>query len=161
MVIDAIDKAAGLSPDDELFRARRFRPEFVQGAEECRISVLHPAHDQGLAPILRVALARRMAALNGDAALVEQFDTQLAQLDATGQLLAVAQGETALKEPLATIARHADLVTLTPKKAQASDIALLAQAGLSNPQIVALSELIAFVNFQTRVATGLRLMRSS
>ncbi|MER8457124.1 hypothetical protein NKH89_26905 [Mesorhizobium sp. M0923] len=76
-------------------------------------------------------------------------------------LRAVAQGETALEEPLATIARHADLVTLTPKKAEASDIALLAQAGLNNPQIVALSELIAFVNFQTRVATGLRLMRSA
>jgi uncharacterized protein YciW len=37
----------------------------------------------------------------------------------------------------------------------------LQQAGLNNAQIVALSELIAFVNFQTRVAAGLRLMRSA
>ncbi|MES0067964.1 hypothetical protein NKJ73_19325 [Mesorhizobium sp. M0074] len=161
MVIDAMDKAAGLSPDDTLFAARRFRPEFVQGAEECRISVLNPAHDQGLAPNLRVALARRMAALNVDATLLNEYDMQLAQLDPTEQLLAVAQGETDLIEPLATIVRHVDLITLTPKKAEASHIALLEKAGLNNPQIVALSELIAFVNFQTRVATGLRLMRSS
>ncbi|MER9210456.1 hypothetical protein NKI54_00040 [Mesorhizobium sp. M0663] len=156
-----MDKAAGISPADALFAARRFRPEFVQGAEECRLSVLQPANDQGLAPNLRVALASRMAALNADPVLMAEYDVQLAQLGPTEQLGALARGETDLEEPLASIARHVDLITLTPKKAQASHIALLAQAGLSNPQIVALSELIAFVNFQTRVATGLRLMRSS
>ncbi|MES0041841.1 hypothetical protein [Mesorhizobium sp. M0091] len=160
-MIDAMDKAAGLSPDDALFAARRFRPEFVRGAEECRLSVLQPANDQGLAPNLRVALARRMAALNADPVLMAEYDVQLAQLGPTEQLLALAQGKTDLNEPLATIARHVDLITLTPKKAQASHIVLLAQAGLNNPQIVALSELIAFVNFQTRVATGLRLLRSA
>lgn len=160
-MIDAMDKAAGLSPEDALFATRRFRPEFVQGAEECRLSVLRPANDQGLAPNLRVALARRMAALNADPILMAEYDVQLAQLEPTEQLLALARGETDLEEPLATIARHVDLITLTPKKAEASHIALLAGAGLNNPQIVALSELIAFVNFQTRVATGLRLMRSA
>ncbi|MER8817116.1 hypothetical protein, partial [Mesorhizobium sp. M0965] len=136
-----------------------FRPEFVQGAEECRLSVLQPANDQGLAPNLRVALARRMAALNADPVLMAEYDVQLAQLGPTEQLRALARGETDLDEPLATIARHVDLITLMPKKAEASHIALLAAAGLNNPQIVALSELIAFVNFQTRVATGLRLLR--
>lgn len=160
-MIDAMDKAAGLSPDDALFAARRFRPEFVQGAEECRLSVLQPANDQGLAPNLRVALARRMAALNADPVLMAEYDVQLAQLGPTEQLLALARGEADLEQPLATIARHVDLITLTPKKAEASHIALLAQAELNSPQIVALSELIAFVNFQTRVATGLRLLRSA
>ncbi|WP_246673072.1 MULTISPECIES: hypothetical protein [unclassified Mesorhizobium] len=100
-----------------------------------------------------------MAALNADPVLMAEYDVQLAQLGPTEQLLSLAWGETGLNEPLATIARHVDLITLTPKKAEASHIALLAQAGLNNPQIVALSELIAFINFQTRVATGLRLMR--
>ncbi|MER8459653.1 hypothetical protein [Mesorhizobium sp. M0199] len=158
-MIDAMDKAAGISPNDALFAARRFRPEFVQGAEECRLSVLQPANDQGLASNLRVALARRMAALNADPVLMAEYDVQLAQLGPTEQLRALARGETDLDEPLATIARHVDLITLMPKKAEASHIALLAAAGLNNPQIVALSELIAFVNFQTRVATGLRLLR--
>ena len=160
-MIDAMDKAAGLSPDDAVFNARRFRPEFVEGAELCRISVMRPANDQGLAPGLRVALARRMAALNADEALILVYDAQLAGLDPSHQLQALARGATDLKEPLATIARHADLITLTPHRAEASDIARLAEAGLDNPQIVALSELIAFVNFQTRVAAGLRLLRSA
>jgi uncharacterized protein YciW len=54
--------------------------------------------------------------------------------------------------------RHVDLVTVTPREATSDDISRLSKAGLSNAQIVALCELIAFVNFQTRVATGLRLM---
>lgn len=160
-MIDAIDKAAGLSPDDALFTARRFRPEFVDGAEACRLSVLQPANDQGLSPDLRLALAYRMAVLNADAALTEEYGGHLARLDPAGQLSALAQGKEDLDEPLATIARHVDLITLTPDKAEARHIALLAEAGLNNPQIVALSELIAFVNFQTRVATGLRLLRSA
>ncbi|MGK6316614.1 hypothetical protein [Neorhizobium sp. DT-125] len=160
-MIDAMDRVAGLSPDDAIFKARRSRPEFVQGTELCRLSVLQPASDQGLSVGLRAALARRMAALNADQVLVADYDAQLADLDPADDLLALAQGKLNLDEPLATIARHADLITLTPSKAEATHIALLAQVGLTNPQIVALSELIAFVNFQTRVAAGLRLLRSA
>lgn len=160
-MIDAMDKAAGLSQDDPVFEARRFRPEFVQGAELCRLSVLQPAADRGLSPALRVAIARRISALNADQVLVADYHAQLLDLEPTESQLALANGDTAREEPLATIARHVDLVTLAPGDAQASDIARLSDAGLDNPQIVALSELIAFVNFQTRVAAGLRLMRSA
>lgn len=160
-MIDAMDKAAGLTPDDAIFSARRFRPEFVQGAELCRLSVLTPEHGLGLSTGLRIALARRIAALNVDHVLVADYGAQLTALQPSDELLALANGATDLGEPLATIGRHVDLITLSPIKAQASDIARLVEAGLGNPQIVALSELIAFVNFQTRVATGLRLMRSA
>lgn len=160
-MIDSMDRAAGLSPDDAIHGARRFRPDFVKAAELCRSSVLTPAIDLGLATSLRVALARRMAALNKDATLVAHYDEQLSGLQPTQDLLAVANGATDLGEPLATIVRHVDLVTMTPGRAERSDIERLVAAGLDNPQIVALSELIAFVNFQTRVATGLRLLRSA
>lgn len=159
-MIDAIDLAAGLSPHDKLFSTRRFRPEFVEGAELCRRSVLTPSNDQGLAADLRIALARRMAALNDDQPLIAEYDAQLAAGKPSAQLLALASGAIVTAQPLAAIARHVDLITLRPSAATADDITRLEQAGLNNPQIVALSELIAFVNFQTRVATGLRLMRS-
>jgi uncharacterized protein YciW len=160
-VIDAIDKAAGLTPDDTVFQARRARPEFVEGAELCRLSVLTPQHGLGLAADLRIALAQRIAALNADQALTDEYGRQLAALDSSPSVQALAQGSSELPEPLATMARHVDWVTLTPAQAQKSDITRLEEAGLSNPQIVALSELVAFVNFQTRVAAGLRLMRLS
>ncbi|QLK63622.1 hypothetical protein GE278_22845 (plasmid) [Enterobacteriaceae bacterium Kacie_13] len=158
---DAIDKAAGLSPEDALYATRRFRPEFVDGAELCRLSVLQPANDQGLAADLRLALAQRIAALNADHSLVQDYAAQLAQSQPTPPVLALAAGETHLAEPLATIARHVDVITLTPASADVGDIRRLESAGLTSPQIVALSELIAFVNFQTKVAAGLRLMELS
>lgn len=158
-MIDALDQAAGLAADDEIFTARRFRPEFVTGAEQCRQSVLSPEDDLGLSPALRVALARRMVALNADQPLLDDYDAQLSRLSPDADLLALARGESELAEPLAALARHADFITLTPAGATLSDITRLQQAGLSSAQIVAISELIAFVNFQTRVAAGLRLMR--
>lgn len=157
-MIDAIDQAAGLSPSDTLYQARRFRPEFVEGAELCRVSVLTPDDDQGLTTHLRVALALRMAILNADEKLVDQYKTQLAALNPSPELLDLAEGANDLPQPLRAIARHADFVTLTPAEAVAADITRLEEAGLNNGQIVALSELIAFVNFETRVVTGLRLM---
>lgn len=158
-MIDAMDKAAGLTPDDALYKTRRARPEFVEGAELCRLSVLTPQHGLGLSSDLRFAVAKRIAALNHDSILTEEYDQQLRALTPTEDLLALADGNCELPEPLLTICRHVDLITQSPSDAKAAHIALLVEAGLSNPQIVALSELIAFVNFQTRVATGLRLMR--
>nr|WP_205298920.1 hypothetical protein [Pantoea communis] len=161
VVSDAIDQAAGLTPEEALYQTRRLRPEFVEGAEACRVSVLAPEEDQGLPADLRLALAQRMAVLNYDAPLQRDYQAQLAALNPSEALLALASGCAVAEEPLATIARHADMVTQQPIQATEQHIRLLEQAGLSNPQIVALSELIAFVNFQTRVAAGLRLMRSA
>jgi len=159
-VSDAIDQAAGLTAEDALYQTRRLRPEFVDGAEQCRQSVLRPADSQGLSTELRLALALRMALLNEDSALASDYRNQLNQLAPSAGLLALATGSDDLQEPLATLARHTDMVTLHPHQACEQHIRLLEQAGFTHPQIVALSELIAFVNFQTRVASGLRLLRS-
>ncbi|GGH50856.1 hypothetical protein GVY41_07040 [Frigidibacter albus] len=152
---DAIDRAAGLAPGDALHALRRLRPEFVDGAELCRVSVLTPASDQGLSPDLRAALARRMALQNADPSLADPYG------GADPELRRLAEGETDLPEPLASIAAHVDLVTQTPAKAAAESLRRLERAGLTNPQIVALSELIAYVNFQARIAAGLRLMKEA
>ncbi|MDB6453026.1 CMD domain-containing protein [Falsirhodobacter sp. 20TX0035] len=148
---DAIDQAAGLDGTDPRHALRRRRPEFVEGAEACRASVLHPADDLGLSAGLRNALAHRMALLNKD-------DTIAAQYVVMEDFSAVASGATDLPEPLNTIARHVDMVTADPTSATAEHIRRLEAAGLSAPQIVALSELIAYVNFQVRVVAGLRLL---
>jgi len=160
-VSDAIDRAVGLLPEDTLALTRRQRPEFVNGAEQCLQSVLAPHDDQGLAIDLRLALALRIATLNNDSVLQQDYQAQLAQYQPSEALQSLARGEHNLAEPLATLARHSDMVTQSPTQATEANIRLLEQAGFSHAQIVALSELIAFVNFQTRVIAGLRLLRSS
>lgn len=159
-MIDAIDKSAGLVPEDDVYRTRRFRPEFVEGAALCRQSVLSPEDDQALSPVLRLALAYRMAVLNQDEHLTSAYAAQLAEQQPDATMQALAKGETALPEPLAALARHVDFITLTPGEATETAVSRLTQAGFTNGQIVALSELIAFVNFETRIVSGLRLMRS-
>ena len=62
---------------------------------------------------------------------------------------------------LKAILRHTDLVTCSPKDAVAGDIATLKAAGIKEEDIVRLSELIAFVNYQVRVVAGLRLMAAA
>jgi uncharacterized protein YciW len=152
---DAIDLALGLAPGDRLHALRRLRPEFVAGAQACRAAVLHPAGDNGLSTALRAALGARMARANADAVLAGQYD---ALTPAAFQALAQGEAQDALPPLQASLARHADLVTREPAAASAADLTLLREAGLTNPQIVALSELIAFVNYQTRIAQGLRLL---
>ena len=148
---DAIDQAAGLADTDPRHALRRLRPEFVDGAEACRASVLTPAEDLGLGADLRAALAHRMALLNKDEKIAAQYVIN-------PELSDLATGATDVPEPFATIARHVDMVTENPTAATADHIRKLEAAGLSAPQIVALSELIAYLNFQVRVVAGLRLM---
>jgi len=61
--------------------------------------------------------------------------------------------------PHDAMARHADLLTLSPREATRQDIAALKAAGVSEADIVRLSELTAFVNYQLRVLAGLRLLK--
>ena len=54
--------------------------------------------------------------------------------------------------------RHTDLATTDTKSVVAADISALVSAGVSEDDIVRLSELVAFVNYQVRLTIGLRLM---
>jgi uncharacterized protein YciW len=51
--------------------------------------------------------------------------------------------------------RHADLVTLNPSAATAVVLEALEAAGLTAAEIVTLSQIIAFVAYQARVAVSL------
>jgi uncharacterized protein YciW len=56
---------------------------------------------------------------------------------------------------------HTDLVAARTEDADSGDIEALKQAGISEADIVRLSELIAFVSYQLRVVAGLRLLEAS
>lgn len=154
---DQIDVLAGLVPQSDLYMTRRNRPDFVGGMEECRAAVLSPDDDLGIGLDLRAALAARMARMIGNQALAETYDRRIGEENAV-ELRGIACGTpvSAGCEPfIAAMLAHLDLVTLDPGKAGEGDISRLHDGGLQAPQIVALSELIAFVNFEGRVIAGL------
>lgn len=150
---DAMDRAAGLSPAGRVYDLRALRPEFVDGAEACRVSVLAPEDDLGLAPELRQAVARRVALGATDTRLHAEY---LPPADPALQDL--ANGRTPQDPRLRALARHTDLIAATPGAATAEDLSALQAAGFTVPQIIALSELLAYAAFQMRVAHGLALL---
>ena len=161
MTLDQIDVVSGLKVTSRVALLRRERSEFVQGAEDCRVALFSPRDDNFLAPDLRVALAARMSRHLGDDALAASYDAILKSFPVSKQLTSVASGA-ALgdldDEMLAAIIRHTDMVTQRPQGAARSDIQSLTDAGLNEPAIVALSELIAFVNYEARIIAGLRVL---
>jgi uncharacterized protein YciW len=50
---------------------------------------------------------------------------------------------------------------MTPDSATQTDLDRLSAAGLTPHAIVSLSQLIAYVNFQSRVLAGLRMLRNA
>lgn len=158
--MNQIDILAGLTPNSEMYKIRRERPEFVEGTELSRETVLAPKNGLSISHAVRAALAARMARQIGLDRLAATYDARLEESGATPLLATIASGA----EPegaddfLRAIVRHADLITGEPRKATREDIERLAAAGLSNPQIIAISELIAFLNYEARIITALAVL---
>jgi uncharacterized protein YciW len=159
---DFIDIASGAHAGSWLNHLRRELPFYVEQTEACRSSVLSPEDDRGLSHAFRVAIVARIAALTGQNNLAELYRSRLSR-EQDIDLTAIAAGQDlshALNDPIAcAIVRHVDLVTQSPARCQRADIESLSSAGLTNPQIVAISELIAFAAYEARVTHGLNLLR--
>ncbi|NYI07336.1 CMD domain protein [Allostreptomyces psammosilenae] len=67
----------------------------------------------------------------------------------------------ALGERLAAALTHAHLLVFRPREASRAALATLLDAGWSTTGVVTLSQLVAFLSFQVRVVTGLRLLAAA
>jgi uncharacterized protein YciW len=143
---DIIDTVAGLDPESLLALLRRRRPEALRHTEGSYQSLLHPADTGGVSTAERAAIARRVAELNLDAAL--------------GAHYASVEAATEEAEPgrLGVILKHVDLLTREPSAATPADLDALRAAGLTDRDIVTVSQLVAFINHQVRLLAGLRLL---
>lgn len=126
-------------------------------------AALSPNQAGGISHAERAAIACRIARLNNSQALAEHYQQRLAQSHAADLYQLVADPDTAGMfddQQLEARVRHVDLVTQTPKDAGHADIQALRDVGISDADIVRLAELIAFVNYQVRLLTGLRLLKT-
>lgn len=158
---DIINQLAGLDDGSALAAARATRPEFVDGAEACRSAVLEPAVDAGLGRPLRAALAARMARLNANETLAAFYRDKLAALGSDLFMLRIADGlyPDAVDDRLRAILRHTDFITIAPRACTRADTERLVAQGLSVPEVIALAELIGFLNFEVRILATLNLLK--
>ena len=150
-------EAAGIAADHPLAAVIAGRSDVMQLTQASHDAALKPEPPGGLSHAERAALACRMARLSDEEMLARHFEAMIPESGGR-QAIADPAFDGTDDERTRAILRHTDLVTVDPKRAAEADIAALKSAGILEPDIVRLSELIAFVGYQVRVVKGLRLM---
>jgi len=135
--------------DNEAIAAlRRRRPEALRHAEGAFRELVLPADPGGLSLAERASLALRVAEREGDQPLAARY-----------RALVVQAGDDVTKgDRIDALLGYADRVAMTPEATSRADIEALASLGLTSRDIVAATQLIAFVPYQVRLLAGLRAM---
>jgi len=154
-----IETVAEVPPASRLGQALNAAAEILRLSEAAHDAVLLPREPGGLSHGLRAALAARMCRHVGDEALTAHYESYLAHSSDLDLAALVWPGGVCGDPKYDAMARHSDLLTLSPRDAARRDIAALNAVDISEADIVRLSELAAFVNYQLRVVAGLRLLK--
>ncbi len=159
---DLVLELAGIAPGSPLAAAVAKRADIFELTQTTHDAALTPVDPGGLSHGMRAALACRIARLAANADLERHFRAVLDRVGASAAEKHVADLDFSGDDRRASaLIRHADLIAGDPKSAAGSDIGLLREAGVADPDIVRLSELVAFVSYQIRVVAGLKLMRAA
>ncbi|MBI0549694.1 alkylhydroperoxidase domain protein [Pectobacterium parmentieri] len=146
---DVLDALAEISPDSTLAEARKTREaatRHTQGSYDALFNAA--AHDNATLPLsLRFWFATKISGWQQDEQLQHFYAERLADFP-----------EPTLTPALQLALDHAERLTKTPVQAAPSHVNMLEQADWSVDDIVTLSQLIAFVNFQSRLLRGYRLI---
>ena len=143
-VMDVVDAATGLAADSAVGVLRRQRPDFVRYSQGSHDVLMAPADPGGVSLVERAAVALHVASIERDAALVAHYQARLDELggDRPARLEAILE--------------HVALVAESPGSATRARLERLAEVGLSPRDIVVVTQIVAFVSYQARVAAGLR-----
>lgn len=158
---DVIADIVGIEPGSALAEVVAGRADIMALTQQTHDGALMPENPGGLSHAERAAFACRIAKINDDKDFEAHFEAMMEKVGASDTTARIADiwfdgGSDARFKALI---RHVDLVAHAPKDATRRDIELLREAGIAEPDIVRLAELVAFVSYQIRVAAGLRLMR--
>lgn len=121
----------------------------------------------------------KLAASAGGAALLEAIEAEIARGKTSGPYGSFPAGPLSVENTAGLIYRvsaasksvlgtrlvaafeHAHLLVFRPRDAASSDMKALLDAGWSNTGIVTFSQLVAFLSFQVRVVSGLRMLAAA
>jgi alkylhydroperoxidase domain protein len=139
----------GLPADGPLAQARVFHEAATRHSQGSYQALFEAAGDAAPNLGIRLQVAAEVAHLQGNSQLAEHYRQQLRRVpDLDGE--ASSQLNAALN--------YAARVTLQPASATPEHLQALADGGWTLPAIVNLAQIVAFVNFESRLLTGLRLL---
>ncbi|WP_299472666.1 hypothetical protein [uncultured Roseibium sp.] len=145
---------AGVTPDSALSSVVSMRDNIIGMTQAAEEAVLRPKETGAFPHGLRAAIATRVARLAGDEPLAAYY---LADAGHYAELSVPGEPGSQHQE-LAAVLSFVDKVANQTRDAAAEDISGLRLAGVADADIVRLCELVAFLAFQIRVISGLRLM---
>lgn len=148
---DLLGALIGAPAGSAFDRLRGQRPEIKRHSQGYHDVLLLPADPGGLSHAERARIAWRTATLSRHPALTAHYQ---ALLDAADPAHATAEPT----RRLAVIDDHVTRVVTAPASATPADIDALRRLGLTARDIVALTQIIAFVTYQVRAAVGLSLL---
>ncbi|MDQ2785588.1 MAG: CMD domain protein [Chloroflexota bacterium] len=158
---DVINRLAGIAADSPLARLRAERPDVVRAAQGSYQALLEPDDPGGVSHSEREMIALRVAILTPGPPVAAWHRARLRDLGADDAALAAIErfpDGSALSARVAAILRHTDRLTRDPGAATPTHIAALKAVGLGPRDIVTISQLIAYLNFEVRALVGLRLL---
>ena len=184
---DVIDRLAGIAPGTALDGVRRQRTEAREQAQASFDGLFAPLDAVAMAVAERAAVALFVARLHGDApaealyggmldaALREAVVAEASGADAEGPYGHYPAGPLSAEDQagpewragpelgarLAAALTHTHMLVFHPRDAAPRHMQALVDAGWAADGIVTLSQLVAFLTFQIRVAVGLRAMIAS
>lgn len=144
---DLLETIIGVAPGSSLSQLRARRPDIVRHTQGSHDVLLSPADPGGLSLAERALVAARVAELSGHAGLAGHYRSLLAE-----------RGDPPHDQRQDTILRHVARVTTEPGTALPLHIDTLRAVGLDARDIVALTQIVAFVSYQVRAAVGLALL---
>jgi uncharacterized protein YciW len=158
---DLAEHLLRLDAASPLGRLRRQRADILRHEEGTYRELVLPAEPGGVPLAERAALALRGALIEGDAALAAHYRALLAGCGSAAEA-AAAEIFPAPAGParLAVIFRYADTVASDPARCGQADIDGLLALGLTARDIVAITQLVSFIPYQTRLLAGLRQLQT-
>jgi len=157
---DLIDTLLGAAEDPPMARLREQRQPARRHAEGTWRALVVPEAPGGLALPERAALALRVALIEGDEALSRHYRSLLESAPAirdAAERFPAAAGT----DRMGLLLAFADRVAKDPAQCDQATIDQLLAAGLSVQDVVAATQLIAFVPYQVRLMAGLRAMQGA
>ena len=159
---DTLDRLVGLSPQSQTYATRREREKVVAATQGSEKSLFDPALP-GLSEIDRLYVALYACLITPSSELAAEYESRLVNLGANLQTIDCIQKSDIHKIGNVRLEAMLNFThTLITKPINADKMALsaLPKAGLSTPEVVTLAQLISFVSYQVRLATGLRAMQA-
>lgn len=161
---DVLDTLLEITAGSAVHEARQFRHK-VLAATQSSYELFFAAHlADGLSQAERLLVAYHACLLTPQPLLAAHYLERLQAIGvAAEQLSAVASGAIeALGEPrLQAVLAFTGTLIQAPVEGDRHALAALHEAGLSTPEIVTLAQLVAFMSYQVRLASGLLAMQAA